>query len=48
MAEKQDPKADLKKESAKDDGLVEMRKGRETLRVHPDCVDAHREVGWED
>lgn len=29
-----------------DDGLVEVRKGSETLRVHPTCVKAHAEAGW--
>lgn len=29
-----------------DDGLVEVRKGGEALRVHPTCVRAHVEAGW--
>lgn len=29
-----------------DDGLVEVSKGSETLRVHPTCVKAHAEAGW--
>jgi hypothetical protein len=30
----------------KDDGLVEMTKDGETLRVHPSCVEAHKSAGW--
>lgn len=29
-----------------DDGLVEMYKGRESLRVHPTCVKEHEQCGW--
>lgn len=31
---------------AHDDGLVEVEKEGETLRVHPSCVKAHQAVGW--
>lgn len=30
-----------------DDGLIEMRKGGETLRVHPTCARDHQEKGWQ-
>jgi len=29
-----------------DDGLVAMRKGGESLRVHPTCVADHKSLGW--
>ena len=29
-----------------DDGLVAMVNGGEELRVHPTCVQAHKESGW--
>lgn len=28
------------------DGLVEVHKNGETLRVHPSCVRAHQSGGW--
>jgi hypothetical protein len=31
---------------AVDDGLIEVTKGDETLRVHPSCVKAHLSAGW--
>lgn len=34
------------KAAAEDDGLVEVTKGRESLRVHPSCVKAHVDAGW--
>lgn len=33
-------------EDSTDDGLVEVSKGSESLRVHPTCVKAHAEAGW--
>ena len=35
-----------KKAEAKNDHLVEMIKGGETLSVHPSCVAAHQRAGW--
>lgn len=35
------------KEKEVDDGLVPMKKGGETLRVHPSTVHAHKAAGWE-
>lgn len=29
-----------------EDGLVEMSKAGETLRVHPSCVKSHQAAGW--
>ena len=29
-----------------DDGLIEMHKGGEVIRVHPTCVKSHQAVGW--
>lgn len=29
-----------------EDGLVEMKKGAEKLRVHPSCVEDHQDNGW--
>lgn len=26
--------------------LVELRKGGDTIKVHPSCVEAHRRQGW--
>lgn len=28
------------------DHLIEVRKGGETIRVHPTCVEDHRTLGW--
>lgn len=33
-------------QAAKDDGLVPMTKGGQTLRVHPSCVADHQRCGW--
>lgn len=43
MAEKEKEK---KVEVVEDDGLVEVRKGSESLRVHPTCVKDHESNGW--
>ncbi len=32
--------------SGADEHLIAMRKGGETLDVHPSCVDAHKAAGW--
>ena len=29
-----------------DDGLIEVRKGNESLRIHPSTVNAHADAGW--
>jgi hypothetical protein len=34
-------------EAEKADGLVEMRKGDEVLRVDPSTLKAHTKAGWE-
>lgn len=26
--------------------LVELRKGGETIKVHPSCIEAHKRQGW--
>lgn len=33
-------------EAAADDGLVAMTDGQVKLRLHPDCVEDHRKLGW--
>lgn len=35
-----------KPRKAQEDGLVGMRKGYDSLRVHPTCVDDHISLGW--
>lgn len=34
------------KEAEQEDGLIEMTKDGETLRVHPSCVESHKSAGW--
>ena len=47
QAQQQDQGAeDGAQADAVDDGLVEVRKGGETLRVHPTCLRAHHDAGW--
>lgn len=44
--ELQDQSAKPEAEAAAQEGLVKMRKGEETLHVHPTTVKAHQAAGW--
>ena len=39
-------KAEHEREKADRDGLVEMNKGDEVVRVHPSTVKSHQAAGW--
>ena len=39
-------RAERAAQEQEDDGLVAMVKDGEELRIHPTCVQAHKEAGW--
>lgn len=46
MAKRNHPDDVADNEAPSEDGLVAMRKGDESLSVHPSCVDEHKHLGW--